>query len=113
MRGSNKIDFNALKAECSIAHQSGRKMVSVHVDELVSLLVRAEELLKVQGMLPVPVGYCRTSELHSMLQGKRFLANLRRKKNADFCVQMMASALPPGPDRTATVQINTLPESEI
>lgn len=29
------IDFNALKAEASMAHQSGRKMCMIHVDELV------------------------------------------------------------------------------
>lgn len=94
MRGSGKIDFNALKAEASMAHQSGRKMVTIHVDELVSLLVRAEELIKVQTMLPTRVGFCKPAKLHEMLQGKRFLTNLRRKKNEEFCVEMCAIGLP-------------------
>lgn len=96
MRGSGKIDFTALKAEAAMAHQAGRKMVALHVDELISLIVRAEELKKVQDMLPVPVGFCRPGELHHMIQGKRFLANLRRKKNAEFSIQMLASYLPDG-----------------
>lgn len=94
MRGSGKIDFNALKAEASMAHQTGRKMVTIHVDELVSLLVRAEELLKVQTMLPTRVGFCQPHKLHEMLSGKRFLANLRRRKNDEFCVEMCAIGLP-------------------
>jgi hypothetical protein len=102
-RGSSKIDFNALKAEASMAHQSGRKMVTIHVDELVSLLVRAEELIKVQSMLPVPVGFCRPGELHALLQGKRFLANLRRKKNDDFSIQMLATYLPDGSQKEVAV----------
>lgn len=107
MRGSNSIDFNALKAEASMAHQSGRKMCMVHVDELVSLIVRAEELLKIQTLLPVPVGFCRPAELHSMLQGKRFLANLRRKKNPEFSIQMLASYLPDGSQKALDVVADT------
>lgn len=107
MRGSNKIDFNALKAEASMAHQSGRKMVTIHVDELVSLLDRAEQLLKVQTMLPIPVGYCQPHKLHEMLQGGRFFANLRRKKNEDFSIQMYAAWLPDGSKKAQ--EKNSLP----
>lgn len=109
MRGSNKIDIMALKAECAMAHQSGRKMCSVHVDELVSLLDRAEQLLKVQTLLPIPVGFCQPHKLHEMLQGKRFLASLRRKKNEDFSIQMFAAWLPDGSKKA--VQENSLQES--
>jgi hypothetical protein len=107
MRGSNKIDIIALKAECAMAHQSGRKLCSVPVDELVSLLDRAEALLKVQSMLPVPVGFCRPGELHALLQGKRFLANLRRKKNAEFSIQMLATYLPDGSQKEVAVVAET------
>lgn len=106
-RGSSKIDFNALKADCAIAHQSGRKMVTIHVDELVSLLCRAEQLINVQTMLPVPVGFCQPHKLHEMLQGKRFLANLRRKKNEEFSIQMFAAWLPDGSKKA--MEKNSLP----
>lgn len=90
----SKIDLNALKAEASLAHQTGRKMCLIHVDELVSLIVRAEELKKVQDMIPIRVGYCRPAELHSLIQSKRFFANLRRRKNDEFSIQMCALWLP-------------------
>lgn len=107
MSSSRKIDFNALKAEASMAHQSGRKMVTIHVDELVSLLVRAEQLINVQTMLPIPVGFCQPHKLHEMLQGKRFLANLRRKKNEEFSIQMFAAWLPDGSKKAQ--EKNSLP----
>lgn len=90
------IDFNALKAEASMAHQSGRKMCMIHVDELVSLIVRAEELIKVQSMIPVRVGYCRPDELHKLLRKELFRGGIQRKKGKDHIIEMSAIWLPNG-----------------
>jgi len=91
-----KIDFDALKAEASMAHQSGRKMCMVHVDELVSLLVRAEELIKVQSMIPIRVGYCAAEELHKILRGELYRGGIQRKKKGRHTIEMLALWLPDG-----------------
>jgi len=96
MRSSSSIDFTALKAEASMAHQSGRKMVTIHVDELVSLLVRAEELLKVQSMIPIRVGYCAADELHKILRGELYRGGIQRKKKGRHTIEMLALWLPDG-----------------
>ncbi len=92
----SKLDLDALQAEMAMAQQTGRKMCSVHVNDLHSLITRALELAKVQNMIPVPVGFCRPAELHQLIQAKRFMINQRRKKNDDFCIQVFAAYLPDG-----------------
>ena len=96
MRSSSSIDFTALKAEASVAHQSGRKMVTIHVDELVSLIVRAEELLKVQSMIPIRVGYSAADELHKILRGELYRGGIQRKKKGRHTIEMLALWLPDG-----------------
>lgn len=91
-----KVDLAALKAEASMAHQSGRKMCMVHVDELVSLIVRAEELMKVQNMIPVRVGYCAADELHKLMRAELYRGGIQRKKRGRHTIEMLALWLPDG-----------------
>lgn len=114
MRASSSIDFTALKAEASMAHQSGRKLVTIHVDELVSLIVRAEELLKVQSMIPVRVGYCAPDELHKLLRAELYRGGIQRKKKGRHTIEMQAVWLPDGSkDSAETFDLKSLLEAAV
>lgn len=104
-----KIDFDALKAEASLATQTGRKMCMVPVGELVSLIVRAQELAKVQSMIPIRAGYCDPGELHKILRGELYRGGIQRKKKGRHTIEMQAVWLPDGSkDAAETFDLKSL-----
>lgn len=96
MSGSNSIDFNALKADVQMAQQTGRKMISMHIDEAISLLMRAECLLKYQSSIPFKIGFCCPEDVHRMMQGELHQVGLRRKKGTRYRIEVLVQSLPDG-----------------
>jgi len=93
-RGSNTIDLNALNAELQMAQQSGRKMCTIHVDELMSLLARAEALTRVQEFVPFKVGYCYPEDVHRLMQGELHRVGLSRKRGPKYTTEVLVYHLP-------------------
>lgn len=88
------IDLNALEAEMQMAQQTGRKMCSVHVSELASLLMRARELEKVQHMVPIQAGFVWPEDLHRLKCGELHRIGLSRKKGPKYCLEVRVQSLP-------------------
>lgn len=103
----SNIDLDALNAEVQMAQQTGRKFCSVAVGELTSLLMRAAELKKIQGMAPFKIGFCDPNDVHKMLQGELYRVGLSRKKGSRYNVEVLVQSLPDGQRRS---ERNSLPE---
>lgn len=108
MRASSNIDFTALKADVQMAQQTGRKMCSIHVDELMSLLTRADTLAKVQEFIPFKIGYCYPDDVHKLMQGELHRVGLSRKKGPKYCLEVLVHSLPDGSKKETTVDLNSL-----
>lgn len=104
----SNVDLNALKADVQMAQQTGRKMCSVHVDELTSLLMRADALAKVQDMIPMRVGYAYAEDVHLMMQGEKFRIGLQRKKGPRYSTEVLVYSLPSGKKKDAAVDLKDL-----
>lgn len=91
------IDLSAIQAELCHARQTNRKMVTLHVDDLQSLISKAKELLAVQSMIPIRVGYCRPEDLHALMDADKFVIPMRRRKGKAYCVTMCAQWVPDRP----------------
>jgi hypothetical protein len=90
-------DLTDIQAELCHARQSNRKMVTLHVDDVQSLVSKAQELLAVQSMVPARVGYCRPEDLHALMDAEKFVIPMRRKKGKSYTVTMLANWIPPKP----------------
>lgn len=88
------IDLSALEAEMQMAQQTGRKMCSVHISELASLLMRARELEKVQHMVPIQAGFVWPEDLHRLKCGELHRIGLSRKKGPKYCLEVRVQSLP-------------------
>jgi hypothetical protein len=106
------IDLDALNADVQMAQQTGRKFCSVAVGELTSLLMRAAELKKIQGMAPIRIGWCCPEDVHKMLQGELHQVGLRRKKGSKYRIEAFAQSLPDGQRRAERPKTNELPEGK-
>lgn len=90
------IDLIPIKAELAEAWQSNRQFCRIHRDELQALVSKAEEMARIQAMIPVRVGYCKPDELHKLLRGELFRGGIQRKKGREHIIEMLASWLPDG-----------------
>ena len=108
----SNIDLDALNADVQMAQQTGRKFCSVSVGELTSLLMRAAELKKIQGMAPIRIGFCYPDDVHKMLQGELHQVGLRRKKGPRYCIEVLVQSLPDGQRRAERPRTNELPEGK-
>lgn len=109
----SNIDLDALNAEVQMAQQTGRKFCSVSVGELTSLLMRAAELKRIQGMTPIRVGFCRPDDVHLMMQGEMYKCGIRRKKGPQYWLEVLVPSLPAGPVRAVrNTESNSLPNGE-
>lgn len=97
-------DLTDIQAELCHARQTKRKMVTLHVDDLQSLISKAQELLAVQSMIPVRVGYCRPEDLHLLMDSEKFVIPMRRRKGKSYCVPMCANWVPPKPPYKPTTE---------
>jgi hypothetical protein len=88
------IDLDALEAEMQMAQQSGRKMCAVHTADLMSLLMRARELEKVQSMVPIQAGFLWPEDLHRMKCGELHRIGLSRKRGPKYCLEARVQYLP-------------------
>ena len=95
----SNIDLDALNADVQMAQQTGRTMCQIHVGELTSLLMRAAELKRIQGVVPFKVGFCCPEDVHKMLQGELHQVGLRRKKGPRYCIEVLVQSLPDGQRR--------------
>lgn len=91
------MDLNAVRAELCQARQANRKMVTLHVDDVQSLVSRALELIAVQSMIPSRVGYCRPEDLHLLMDAEKYVIPMRRRKGKAYCVTMCAHWIPDRP----------------
>jgi hypothetical protein len=108
MRNQGTIDFTALKADVQMAQQTGRKMCSIHVDELTSLLMRADALAKAQEFIPFKIGYCYPEDVHLLMQGELHRVGLSRKKGPKYSLEVLVHSLPDGRKKSTTVDLNAL-----
>lgn len=90
-------DLTDIQAELCHARQTNRKMVTLHVDDVQSLISKAQELLAVQSMIPARVGYCRPEDLHALMDAEKFVIPMRRRKGKAYSVTMLANWVPPKP----------------
>lgn len=91
------LDFDSIQAELAHARQTNRKMCTIHVDDLQSLISRATELKKVQDLIPSRVGYCRPADLHNLMEGYQFVIPMRARKSKAYCVTICANWVPDKP----------------
>jgi len=91
------LDFDSIQAELAHARQTNRKMCSLHVDDLQSLVSRAKELMAVQSMIPSRVGYCRPEDLHLLMNAEKFVIPMRARKGKAYSVTMCANWVPDRP----------------
>lgn len=90
-------DLTDIQAELCHARQTNRKMVTLHVDDVQSLISKAKELLAVQSMIPARVGYCRPEDIHLLMESDKFVIPMRRRKGKAYCVTMCAHWIPKKP----------------
>jgi len=102
------IDLDALRADVQMAQQTGRKMCTVSVAELDSLLCRARELAKVQDMIPMRVGYAYAEDVHLMMRGEKFRIGLQRKKGPRYQIEVLCNYLPDGRQDAPTIDLQAL-----
>lgn len=108
----SNVDLNALKADVQMAQQTGRKMCSIHVDELTSLLMRADALAQVQSFIPFKIGYCYPEDVHLLMQGELHRVGLSRKKGPKYSIEVLVYSLPSGKKKDVTVDLKDLIGSE-
>lgn len=106
------IDLLPIKAELCEARQTDRKFCRIHREELQGLISMAEEMKKVQSMIPVRVGYCDPDDLHKLLRGELFRTGIQRKKGTKHTVEMLVRWLPDGSNKPKLVDLNSLLEME-
>lgn len=103
------IDLRPIKAELCEARQTDRAFCRIHRDELQALVSKAEEMAKIQNMVPLRVGYCDPSELHKLLQGELYRGGIQRKKKGRHTIEMTAMWLPGGSKKeSAGIDLNSL-----
>jgi len=108
------VDLDALRAEVQMAQQSNRKMCMIPTNDLVSLLMRARELEKVQSMVPFKVGYVYPEDVHRMMQGELHRVGLSRKKGNKYRVEVRVQALPSSQeDRNLVLDLERLVEQSM
>lgn len=108
MRASSGIDFTALKADVQMAQQTGRKMISMHIDEAMSLLMRADALAMAQEFIPFKIGYCYPDDVHKLMQGELHRVGLSRKKGPKYCLEVLVHSLPDGRKKSTNVDLKSL-----
>lgn len=109
----SNIDLNALRAEAQMAQQSGRKMVTIHIDEFMSLLSRADALAKAQEFIPFKIGYCYPEDVHLLMQGELHRVGLSRKKGPRYSLEVLVHSLPDGRKKSTTVDLKSLLEAAV
>lgn len=88
------IDLDHLRADVQMAQQTGRKMVSMHIDEAMSLLSRADNLAKVQAMVPFRIGWICPEDVHELMRGKLGRVGLSLRKGPRYRVEALVYSLP-------------------
>lgn len=88
------INLDLIEAELQMAQQTGRKMCAVPTTELMSLLMRARELEKVQSMVPLQAGFLWPEDLHRLKCGELHRIGLARKKGPRYCLEARVQYLP-------------------
>lgn len=91
------IDLNALEAEMQMAQQDKRKMCLVPTSDLMSLLMRARELEKVQSMVPVHAGFVWPEDLHRLKCGELHRIGLSRRRGPKYSLEARVQYLPSKP----------------
>lgn len=89
-----KIDLDVLGAELQMAQEQGRKMCTIPTTDLMSLLMRAKELAKVQSMVPFKIGYCWPEDVHRLMKGELHRVGLSRKRGPKYNTEVMAQFMP-------------------
>lgn len=102
------IDLNALRAEAQMAQQANRKMVTIHVDELMSLLSRADAMAAAQEFIPFKIGYCWPEDVRRLMQGELHRVGLSRKKGPKYCLEVLVQSLPDGRKKSTTVDLKAI-----
>lgn len=90
----NELELNALKADLCQARSGGHKHCLVHINDLQSLIMRAEALTQVQAMVPFKIGWCDPDDLNKINEGQLYRTGIQRKKGKTHTVQMMAQWVP-------------------
>lgn len=88
------INLDVLEAEMQMAQQTGRKLCTISTVELMSLLMRARELEKVQSMVPIQAGFLWPEDLHRMKCGELHRIGLSRKRGPRYCLEARVQYLP-------------------
>lgn len=101
-----KVDLDALNAELQMAQEQGRKMVTIPTTDLMSLLMRAKELAKVQSMVPFKIGYCWPEDVQRLMRGELHRVGLSRKRGPRYSTEVLAKFIPQKTE--STVDLNSL-----
>lgn len=88
------IDLDALKADVQMAQQTGRKMCSIHVDELTSLLARSDNLAKFQGAIPFHIGWVCPEDVRELMHGRLGRVGLSLRKGPRYRIEALVYSLP-------------------
>ena len=88
------LELNALKADLCQARSGGHKHLLVHINDLQSLIMRADALAEVQAMVPFKIGWCDPDDLNKIHDGELYRTGIQRKKGKTHTVQMMAQWVP-------------------
>lgn len=89
-----KIDLDVLGAELQMAQEQGRKMCTIPTSDLMSLLMRAKELAKVQSMVPFKIGYIYPEDVHRLMSGELHRVGLSRKRGPKYNTEVLAQFMP-------------------
>lgn len=101
-----KVDLDALNAELQMAQEQGRKMCTIPTSDLMSLLMRAKELAKVQSMIPFKIGYCWPEDVQRLMRGELHRVGLSRKRGPRYSTEVLAQFIPQKIE--STVDLNSL-----
>lgn len=101
-----KVDLDALNAELQMAQEQGRKMCTIPTSDLMSLLMRAKELAKVQSMVPFKIGYCWPEDVQRLMRGELHRVGLSRKRGPRYSTEVLAQFIPQ--KNESTVDLNSL-----
>lgn len=89
-----KVDLDALNAELQMAQEQSRKMVTIPTADLMSLLMRAKELAKVQSMVPFKIGYVWPEDVQRLMRGELHRVGLSRKRGPRYNTEVLAQFMP-------------------
>lgn len=87
-------DFTHVKADVQMAQQTGRKMITIPISDVMSLLSRSDTLEKVRDMIPFKVGFIYPDDLHLLMRGDLHRVGLSRKKGPKYNTEVYVYHLP-------------------